>query len=186
MTTTVAPAVLSAGTWTGDLVHSDITFSVRHMAVGKVKGTFALNSATLTVPASGIEGASVVAEIDATSLNTKNADRDAHLRSGDFLETDAHAAITFVSTAVRDFDGETFTLVGDLTLHGVTKPVELAAEFLGETVDAYGHTRTGFSAATSLNRRDYGVTIDLAWGAGNKVVGDKIEIVIELEFVHAG
>lgn len=181
-TSSTALAALSAGTWTGDVVHHDITIRVRHMAVGKVKGTFALTSAELVVPESGITGASVTAVIDAASVNTKNADRDAHVRSGDFLDTETYPTITFTSTGVEDFDGENFKLVGDLTLHGVTKSVVLDAEFAGETVDAYGATRSGFSAHTTINRNDFGVTIDLAWGAGNKVVGDKVEIALELEF----
>jgi polyisoprenoid-binding protein YceI len=184
MTSTLATAlpVLSAGTWTGDAVHSDIAFRVRHMAVGKVKGTFELASAELVVPESGIADATVTAVIDATSVNTKNADRDAHVRSGDFLDVETHPTITFRSTAVEDFDGEDFKLVGELTLHGVTRTVVLDAEFAGETVDAYGATRSGFTAHTALNRGDFGITIDLAWGAGNKVVGEKIEIALELEF----
>ena len=179
---TTATTALSAGTWTGDLVHNDITIRVRHMAVGKVKGTFELASAELVVPESGITDATVTAVIDATSVNTKNADRDAHVKSGDFLDVETYPTISFASTAVEGFDGESFTLVGDLTLHGVTRSVSLDAEFLGETVDAYGATRTGFSAHTTIDRNDFGVTIDLAWGAGNKVVGNKIEIAIELEF----
>ena len=182
--TTATATVLTAGSWNADVVHSDVSISVRHMAVGKVKGTFALTSATLTVPETGIEGASVVAEIDAASLNTKNADRDAHIRSGDFLDVEIYPTISFVSTAVEGFDGESFTLVGDLTLHGVTKTVSLPTEFLGETVDAYGLTRTGFSSSVTINRKDFGIVIDTAFGAGNKVVGDKIEISIDLEFVH--
>lgn len=179
---TTATTLLSAGTWTGDAVHSDVAIRVRHMAVGKVKGTFELASAELVVPESGIAGASVTAVIDAASVNTKNADRDAHVRSGDFLDTETYPTISFTSTAVEGFDGEEFKLVGDLTLHGVTKPVVLDVEFAGETVDAYGATRSGFTATTSINRNEFGVTIDLAWGAGNKVVGDKIEISLELEF----
>jgi polyisoprenoid-binding protein YceI len=179
---TTATTALSTGTWTADLVHNDITIRVRHMAVGKVKGTFALASAELVVPESGITGASVHAVIDATSVNTKNADRDAHVRSGDFLDVETYPTIEFKSIEVLDFDGENFKLVGDLTLHGVTKTVALDAEFAGETVDAYGATRSGFSASTTINRKDFGISIELAWGAGNKVVGDKIEVAIELEF----
>lgn len=180
--TSSTTTALSAGTWTGDAVHSDIAIRVRHMAVGKVKGTFELASAELVVPESGIPGATVTAVIDATSVNTKNSDRDAHVKSADFLDVENFPTITFVSTSVEDFDGENFKLVGDLTLHGVTKSVVLDAEFAGETVDAYGATRSGFTAHTTINRGDFGVTIDLAWGAGNKVVGEKIEIAIELEF----
>ncbi len=180
MTITAAPA-LSVGTWTVDVVHSDLSIRVRHMAVGKAKGTFAITGGTLTVPESGIEGASVTAVIDATSVNTKNADRDAHVRSADFLDAETYPTIEFTSTEVRGFNGSDFTLVGDLTLHGVTKTVELDAEFLGETVDAYGAIRSGFSGKTAINRHDFGITIEMAWGAGDKVVGDKVEIEIELE-----
>jgi polyisoprenoid-binding protein YceI len=191
MTTSYAPdfaadltaAGLSAGTWSADAAHSTVQISVRHMAVGKVKGTFAVTSGTLTVDETGIPGSAVTAVIDAGSVDTKNADRDKHVRSADFLDAETFPTIEFNSTGVESFDGETFALVGNLTLHGVTKQVRLAAEFLGETVDAYGLTRTGFSATTSINRKDYGVTIELAFGAGNKVVGDKIDIAIEIEFV---
>lgn len=177
---------LTAGTWAADTAHSSIGFQVRHMAVGKVKGSFTLKEATLTVPASGITGASVVASIDPSSIDTKNTDRDAHLKSADFLDVATYDTFSFASTAVTGFDGEDFSLVGDLTLHGQTRSVTLKAEFLGETVDAYGKTRSGFSASGSILRQDYGVTIDMAWGAGNKVVGDKIDIDIDIEFVHAG
>ncbi|AZI57492.1 polyisoprenoid-binding protein [Nakamurella antarctica] len=181
--TTPASSALTTGTWTADTVHSDVAFKVRHMAVGKAKGTFALTSATLTVGADGIASASVVAVIDAASVVTKNADRDAHVRSADFLDTDNFPTMTFASTQVKDFDGETFSLLGDLTLHGVTKAVTLETEYLGETVDAYGATRTGFSAHTSINRKDFGISIEMGFGAGNAVVADKIEISLELEFV---
>ncbi len=180
---TTATATLTAGTWAADPVHSDVAIKVRHMAVGKAKGTFALTSATLTVGAAGISDSSVVAVIDAASVQTKNSDRDAHVRSADFLDVEKFPTIEFSSTAVKGFDGEEFVLVGDLTLHGVTKSVELTAEFLGETVDAFGMTRTGFSAATQINRHDFGVTIEMAFGAGDKVVGDKVDITIEIEFV---
>jgi polyisoprenoid-binding protein YceI len=181
----VTTPVLSTGTWAADPVHSDVSIRVRHMAVGKVKGTFSLAGGSLTVGDAGLESATVVAEIDAASVDTKNADRDAHVKGADFLDVENYPTITFRSTEIRDFDGENFTLVGDLTLHGVTKTVALDAEFLGETVDAYGATRSGFSASTSINRKDYGIVIDLAWGAGNKVVGEKIEIAIEIEFTLA-
>ena len=155
------------------------------MAVGKVRGTFALTRAELTVPESGLSGATVTAVIDAASVNTKSADRDAHVRSGDFLETDTYPTIEFKSIEVRDFVGENFKLVGELTLHGVTKVIEMDAEFAGETVDAFGLTRSGFSANATVNRKDFGITIEMAWGAGNKVVGDKIEVGIEIEFTKS-
>jgi polyisoprenoid-binding protein YceI len=132
----------------------------------------------------GLADASVTAEIDAASVDTKQADRDAHVRSADFLDVENHPSLTFVSRAVKDVDGEEFVLVGDLTIRGTSREVELAVEFLGETVDAYGSTRAGFSGTTSISRKAYGVSFDAAFGAGNAVVADKVEIALELEFVR--
>ncbi len=181
MTTSVATPVVTAGTWTADAVHSDVAFKVRHMAVGKAKGTFALKSATLVVDENGAH--SVTAEIDAASVDTKQEQRDAHVRSADFLDVENHPVLTFVSTGIKSQDGDDFVLNGDLTIRGTTQPVELAVEFLGETVDAYGGTRAGFSAKTSISRKSYGVSFEAAFGAGNAVVADKVEIDLELEFV---
>jgi len=181
MTTSVTTPILTAGTWVADTVHSDVSFKVRHMAVGKAKGTFALKSATLVVDDKG--EASVTAEIDAASVDTKQEQRDAHVRSADFLDVENHPILTFVSTGLKSQDGEEFVLNGTLTIRGTTRPVELAVEFLGETVDAYGGTRAGFSASTSISRKSYGVSFEAAFGAGNAVVADKVEIDLELEFV---
>ena len=183
MTTSVSTPTLSTGTWTADAVHSDVSFKVRHMAVGKAKGTFELKSATLVVGENGIADASVTAVIDATSVDTKQEQRNAHVKSPDFLDIENHPELTFVSTGVKDIDGEEFVLTGDLTIRTTTQPVELAVEFLGETVDAYGGTRTGFSAKTTISRKSYGVSFEAAFGAGNSVVADKVEIDLELEFV---
>src|SRR6478609_9192394 len=136
MTTSITTPVLTAGTWSADAVHSDVSFKVRHMAVGKAKGTFALKSATLVVDENGAH--SVSAEIDAASVDTKQEQRDAHVRSADFLDVENHPTLTFASKSVKDIDGEEFVLDGTLTIRGTTQPVELAVEFLGETVDAYG------------------------------------------------
>ena len=181
MTTSVATPTLTAGTWAADVVHSDVSFKGRHMAVGKAKGTFALKSATLVVDENGAH--SVTAEIDAASVDTKQEQRDAHVRSADFLDVENHPVLTFVSTGLKSQDGDDFVLNGDLTIRGTTQPVELAVEFLGETVDAYGGTRAGFSAKTSISRKSYGVSFEAAFGAGNAVVADKVEIDLELEFV---
>ncbi|HEY5882537.1 MAG TPA: YceI family protein, partial [Nakamurella sp.] len=170
MTTSVATPTHTAGTWAADVVHSDVSFKVRHMAVGKAKGTFALKSATLVVGDNGVAGASVTAEIDATSVDTKQEQRDAHVRSADFLDVDNHPTLTFVSKSVKDVDGEEFVLVGDLTIRGTSNEVDLAVEYLGETVDAYGSTRAGFSAKTTISRKAYGVSFEAAFGAGNAVV----------------
>lgn len=181
MTTTVD----LTGTWTGDPVHSDLGFKVRHMAVGKARGTFALREATLTIGSDGLAGASVTAVIDATSIDTKQEQRDAHVRSADFLHVENHPTIEFASTGVRDLDGETFTLLGDLTIRGTSRPVELATEFQGATNDAYGQDRVGFSATTEISRKEFGVSFNAAFGAGNAIVADKVEISLELEFTRS-
>ncbi|WP_433331561.1 YceI family protein [Spirillospora sp. CA-294931] len=172
-------STLTTGSWVGDPVHSDISFKVRHMGVGKVRGKFALASAALSV---GEGGGRVTALIDPASVNTGNDQRDQHLRSADFLDVEKYPQIEFTSTEVRDLDGAAFVLVGELTLHGVTKTVELEAEFLGVVDDPSGVERTGFSATTSISRAAFGVDIQLGFGAGNVVVADTIEIAIEIEF----
>jgi polyisoprenoid-binding protein YceI len=180
--TTAATSPLAAGTWVGDPIHSDISFRIRHMGVGKVRGVFALTSAVLTVG----DDVRVTAVIDAASVRTGNDQRDGHVRSADFLDVETYPTMEFTSTEVRDFDGDTFTLVGELTLHGVRRTVQLAGEFLGVTDDPSGAQRTGFSATTTISRAAFGVDIELGFGAGNVVVGDSIEIAIEIEFTADG
>jgi polyisoprenoid-binding protein YceI len=187
MTTLLSAPLLATGAWVGDPVHSRISFCVRHMGVGKVRGTFDLATAGLSLEAAtGTRPAArVSALIDAASVHTGNDQRDGHLRSPDFLDVARYPTIEFTSTEVRDFNGETFILVGNLALHGVTRPVELAAEFLGVVADPSGVDRAGFSARTTISRAEFGVDIHLAFGAGNIVVADAIEIEIDLEFTTA-
>ncbi|MBM9468205.1 YceI family protein [Nakamurella leprariae] len=180
-TPTTAPTL--TGTWTADPVHSDVSFKVRHMAVGKARGAFTLVGGTLAFTGEDLATGTVTAAIDATSVDTNNEQRDQHVLSPDFLDAANFATIDFVSTGVREADGDEFVLDGELTIRGTTKPVELEVEYLGVTVDAYGAERLGFSAKTSISRKDYGVSFSAAFGAGNSVVADKVEIDLELEFV---
>jgi len=185
MTAAVATSTLTTGTWTADAAHSDVSFTVRHMGVGRVRGTFAINSATLYVGPTGLAEASATAEIDATSVDTKQPQRDADVRSANFLDVDNHPTMTFLSTAVRAIDGDQFVLDGVLTIRGVTNVVELAVEFLGETVDLFDFTRAGFSATTTtISRRAFGVRYDALFGAGNAVVADNVDITMDLEFIR--
>ncbi|WP_029138760.1 YceI family protein [Nakamurella lactea] len=182
---TTSTTALAAGTWNADPTHTDVSFKARHMGVGKVRGNFELTSGTLTVGANGIEDSTVTAVIDVASVETKSEQRNDHVKSADFLDAEKFPTIDFVSTGIRDFDGENFTLIGDLTVHGVTKSVELAAEFNGALTDAYGLERSGFSAEVTISRKEFGVDIQMGFGAGNAVVSDKIEIAIDIEFVLA-
>ena len=170
-----------AGAWNIDPIHSDVSFTVRHMMVSKVRGRFATFQGQINTAANFLES-SVNASVDLASIGTNNEQRDAHIRSADFFEVEKYPTMTFNSTSVRA-DGEGYLLAGDLSLHGVTRAVEFALEFNGFTKDPYGGTRAGFSAHTQINRRDYGVNINMPMDGGGAVVGDKIDIALEVEAV---
>lgn len=184
MTTTATTTPQLTGTWTVDPVHSELAFKVRHMGVGKAGGTLNLAASTLTFGAAGIADGSVTVTVDANSVETKNEQRNNHVRSDDFLDAANHPTIDFRSTGVRDFDGETFELDGELTIRGITKPITLHAEFIGAIVDATGTDRVGFAATGTINRKDFGVKFSPVFGVSNAVVSDKVELTIEAEYVR--
>jgi polyisoprenoid-binding protein YceI len=171
-----------AGTWTIDPVHSEVGFSVRHMMVSKVRGRFDTFSGEVVTGEDPLNS-SVTAEIDLASINTGNEQRDAHIRSADFFETDKHVKMTYRSTGVRA-EGDGFVLDGELTLKNVTKSVPLHLELNGFGPDPYGGTRAGFTATAEINRSDFDVKFGLAEGGG-AVVSDKVNIQIEIEAVLA-
>lgn len=178
MTTAVSTTDLGTGTWAIDPVHSSISFSVRHLVVSKVRGTFGSFSGVITVAEDGTP--SVTAEIDIASVNTGNEQRDAHIKAADFFDVEQYPTASFVSTGVRA-DGDNYVLDGDFTLKGVTKPVSLALEFNG-TNPGMGHGAVaGFEASVVLNRKDFGIDIDMPLETGGAVVGDKVTITLEIE-----
>ena len=179
-TSTVIPGYV-AGTWTIDPVHSEVGFSVRHMMVSKVRGYFRDFSGEL-VTAEDPTRSSVTARINMDSIDTRQEQRDAHIRSADFFDVGNHTVMTFRSTAVRT-DGADWTVVGDLTIKGITKPVKLELELNGFGPDAYGGTRAGFSAKTEISRKEFGVDIDMPMDGGGVVVGDKVTVELEIEAV---
>lgn len=170
-----------AGTWRIDGIHSDVSFSVRHMMVSKVKGRFGSFEGTIITGASPLDS-SLTATVDLASIDTNNADRDNHIRSADFFDTDANQTLTYRSTGVRP-NGNDYIVDGELTLKGVTKPVALRLEVNGFGPDAYGGTRAGFSATTTISRSDFGVDINLPMDGGGVVIGDKVQISLEIEAV---
>lgn len=180
MTSTISLPGLSTGTWAIDPVHSSVAFSVRHLVVSKVRGTFDVFSGTVTVPEAGIP--TVTAEIDVRTISTKNPDRDAHIRSADFFDADTYPTATFVSNDLRA-GNDGYVLAGDFTLHGVTKPVELALEFNGVNPGIGHGAVAGFEATTVINRKDFGISIELPLEGGGAVVGDKITITLDIELV---
>jgi polyisoprenoid-binding protein YceI len=170
-----------AGTWDIDATHSTVGFSVRHMMVSKVRGYFTQFSGEI-VTAEDPARSSVTATIDMDSIDTRQEQRDAHIRSADFFDVGNHTVMTFRSTRVVA-KGEDWAVEGDLTIKGITKPVTLALELNGFGPDSYGGTRAGFSARTSISRKAYGVDIDMPMDGGGVVVGDKIDVELEIEAV---
>jgi polyisoprenoid-binding protein YceI len=169
------------GTWDIDAAHSTVGFSVRHMMVSKVRGYFREFSGEI-VTAQDPTQSLVTATINMDSIDTRQEQRDAHIRSADFFDVGNHTEMTFRSTSVKT-DGGDWTVEGDLTIKGVTKPVTLQLELNGFGPDAYGGTRAGFSAKTEISRKAYGVDIDMPMDGGGVVVGDKINVELEIEAV---
>lgn len=170
--------------WTADLSHSSVNFSVRHLMIAKVHGRFSSWNAVVELDDEDPARSKVEVEIDAASVDTREPKRDEHLRSADFLDAANHPTLTFRSTSVVR-NGDDLRVVGDLTIAGTTRPVTLAVEDLGRVADPWGGERAGFSAKTTIHRKDFGLTWNAALEAGGVVVGDKIEISIEVEAVKA-
>ncbi|GAA4480697.1 YceI family protein [Rhodococcus olei] len=178
MTTATALPTLTAGTWAIDPTHSTVGFSVRHLMVSKVRGRFQEFTGAITVAEDGTP--SVEAQIQVASITTDNEQRDGHLKTADFFDAEQFPTATFVSTGVRG-KGDDFVVVGDFTLHGVTKQVELAMEFNGVNPGLGHGPVAGFEASTVINRKDFGISIDMPLEGGGAVVGDKITITLEIE-----
>ena len=179
-TTTQIPGYV-VGTWDIDATHSTVGFVVRHMMVSKVRGFFRDFSGEI-VTAEDPTNSSVTATIELASIDTRQEQRDAHIRSADFFDVESHPQMTFRSTGVRT-DGADWIVDGELTLKGNTKPVSLALELNGFGPDAYGGTRAGFSARTEISRSAFGVDIQMPMDGGGVVVADKIVVELEIQGV---
>ncbi|GAA2085840.1 YceI family protein [Aeromicrobium halocynthiae] len=180
---TTATAV-TPGTWTLDTTHTEIGFSVRHL-MSKVRGTFKTFEGTL-VTAEDVTASTVSVEVDLSSIDTGTPDRDAHLRSSDFFDIEKHPSMTFVSTGVSRRGDTDFVVTGDLTIKGVTQPLELQVEFLGEGGDPWGGTRVGVEATGEISRKAFGIDFNIpVAGADKAMIGDKITLTINAEAVLA-
>ncbi len=180
MTSTQIPGYL-AGTWDIDASHSTVGFSVRHMMVSKVRGYFTKFEGAI-VTAQDPASSTVEATVDMDSIDTRQEQRDAHIKSADFFDTGNHTVMTFRSTSIEP-EGDDWTVGGDLTIKGITRPTTLHLELNGFGPDAYGGTRAGFSGSTTISRKEFGVDIDLPMDSGGVVVGDKISVELEIEAV---
>jgi len=181
--TIALPVLAHADTWQIDPAHTSVEFSVRHMMISNVKGQFQKTSGTIATTGSDPASAVVDATIDASSVDTRVERRDMHLKSPDFLDVAKYPTITFKSTKVEAGGPNKWKVTGDLTLHGVTKPVVLEVEGSGPPVQVMGNTRAGASATTTIKRSDFGLTWNKAMEAGGVVVGDEVAISIDVEAV---
>jgi polyisoprenoid-binding protein YceI len=176
MTTTSATT-----TYTIDPVHSSVEFSVRHLMLSKVRGAFRSVSGTVVLPAGSLIPTAVAADIAVDSIDTRDPQRDGHLKSPDFFHAEKHTHIRFASTAVTATGAETFQIAGTLEILGVSLPVTLEAEAVGRTTDPWGNDRIGYEAKTRINRKDYGLTYNQALETGGVMIGENIDIELQVE-----
>lgn len=173
----------TTGTWAIDTAHSRIGFSARHAMVTTVRGSFEAFEGTLTLDGTDPANSAATLNVETASLNTGNADRDAHVRGEDFLDVETFPQMSFLATSVRHDDDTSFVMVGDLTIRGTTRPVEIAAEFEGVSTDPFGNDRIGFSGRTVIRRKDFGLSWNVALEAGGVLVSDKVTIELDVSAI---
>lgn len=169
--------------WQLDKAHSSINFSVRHMMISTVRGRFEKFSGTIDFDEDDPTRGTIDLQINVVSINTNEPQRDAHLRSPDFFEVDKYPTMTFKSKHIEKMNAQHGRIMGDLTIKGITKEVVLEAEFAGTIKTPYGTTSAGASATGKINRKDWGLTWNMALEAGGVAVGDEVKIEIELELI---
>ncbi len=176
------PNDLPTGTWTIDASHSSVGFTVKHLMISKVRGTFSGVSGTVTVPEDRF-ASTVDVTIDPATIDTRDGGRDAHLRNSDFFDVENHPTWSFRSTGVKADGDDEFLLLGDLTIRGVTRPVELEVEFVGVSKDPWGNTKAGFEAEAEINRKDWGLEYNAALETGGVVIGEKVKLSLDIQLL---
>jgi polyisoprenoid-binding protein YceI len=179
---TATQTALPTGTWNVDPIHSSVEFHVKHLGIATVKGVFKEFEGTLEV---GPDGSRAYGTVKVASVDTREPQRDAHLRSPDFFDADQYPEIAFQSTAIRPLDEDTFEIDGDLSIHGVTRSLTLNATLEGTETDPQDNLRVGLSATAQINRSDYEMKFNMALGSGNVVVSDKVKILLEISAVKS-
>lgn len=173
---------VAPGTYAIDPSHSEVAFTVRHAGIAKVRGAFSEFEGTIVVSEDQAASTTDVT-VQLGSVDTRSEQRDEHLRSADFFNVEENPTMTFSTTSVAIEDEEEFTLTGELTLNGVTKPVEIEAEYTGAATDPYGQERIGFSGTTTLSRKDFGLTWNAALETGGVLVSDKVTVLLEVSAI---
>ena len=173
--------VAAQGTYSIDTVHSSVGFKVRHL-VSKVTGAFTEFDGTIAADFGNLDASGVELVIKAASIDTMNEKRDGHLRSADFFDTDTYPEITFKSNKITKVDDDTYAVAGTLTMHGTSKQITLTVDYLGE-MSAMGGVRAGYELSTTVNRKDYGISWNRALDSGGLVLGDDVEVTVNLEVI---
>ncbi|MFK9092851.1 YceI family protein [Bacillus salipaludis] len=171
--------------WALDPAHSSVDFSVRHMMIANVKGTFNSFNATIEADPADLTTANIEFSIETASVDTRNKDRDGHLVSADFFDVENHPNLTFKATSIEKTDEGEYNVTGDLTLRGVTKQETFAVIFEGQGKDPWGNEKAGFSAQGTVNRSDYGLVWNAALETGGVLVGDKVKINLQIQAAKA-
>jgi polyisoprenoid-binding protein YceI len=175
---------MTTNIWQLDTAHSGITFSVRHMMVTNVRGSFNDFNAAVSADTDDLTNADATITIDVNSINTKDEGRDGHLKSPDFFNVEQFPQIVFKKTSLVAKGGDDYTLIGDITIAGVTKPITLNTEIAGPAKDPWGNIKLGVTADGVINRSDFGLTYNAALETGGFLIGDAIKVHIELEFAQ--
>lgn len=179
-TTTVTPV----GTWNIDPSHSSVNFSVKHLGIATVRGTFNAFEGTLEL-GDDLASSKAYGTVEVASVDTKESGRDEHLRSADFFDVENHGKLSFSSTEITPVDDDELEIQGDLTIHGVTNPVKFKAEITGTEVDPWGNDRVGLEVNGKIDRGEFGMKFNQALGSGNVVVSDKVKISLDISAVRA-
>ena len=182
---TATITTIPTGTYSIDPTHSRIGFVARHAMVSKVRGSFNEFDGTGSFDAENPANSQLHLRIQVASIDTRNPDRDGHLKSNDFFDIETYPEITFASTAVEQFDPSTFRVTGDLTVKGITKPVTVDFEYSGAAVDPYGNQRVGLEGTTTINRKDFGVTWNAALETGGVLVSDKVSLEFDVSAIRS-
>lgn len=177
---------LAKTTWAIDPTHSEVQFKVKHLVISTVTGSFKSFEGTLETDSDGFAGATIQFSADVDSIDTNMPQRDAHLKSADFFDAGNHPKLAFVSSSFTQKDEDTYILVGDLTMRGVTKSVTLSATYGGQMVDFYGNTKVGFEILGKVNRKDFGLNWGAVTEAGGVVVSDDVKLHLNVQLVKQG
>ena len=177
---TTTTTTIPTGTWTVDPAHSTVGFAVKHMGIATVRGEFTEFDGTLEI-VGDLSSAKAYGTVKAASVDTDEPQRDAHLRSADFFDADTYERLSFQSTRIEATGQETYRIVGNLTLHGVTNELVLTAEVGGIDVDPWGNQKVGLEITGQLSRADYGMKFNQALGSGNMLVADKVKLTLDIE-----